>query len=273
MAKHNYVSMYGVVRPGMIANASCALCPVAIIRSDRDYNGRQIMYQRKYSTPIIVAEDPEMIDEIAGWAENDIVLVSGFIATKEVEKTGTCPVCQTVNKRSEAVINARSGGNRIYISPIFVKKLQSYPEQGQAYADVIRCAEISNKVFLLGNLTCEPIQGTYEDGKVYTRFQIAINRKYCPKGMQELMERTDFPWVYSYGDKARMDFQALHMGSRVFVDGALQTRNYKETYKCKNCGNLFDVKGSTLEVLSYDTEYLANYTPLGIDGEIFDREE
>lgn len=273
MAKHNYVSMYGLVRPGMVANSSCALCPVAVIRSDRDDNGRQVMYQRKYSTPIVVTEDPTMIDEIAGWAENDIVLIKGFLATKEVDKTGTCPFCETVNKRSEAALNARSGGNRIYISPIFVKKIRSYPDQGQAYADVIACAEISNTVFLVGNLTCEPIQGTYEDGKIYTRYQLAINRKYCPKGMQELMERTDFPWVYSYGSKALDDYQALHTGSMVCIDGALQTRNYKETYKCKNCGNLFDVKGRTLEVLSYDTEYLANYTPIGGSEEEFPKDE
>ena len=31
---------------------------------------------------------------------------------------------------------------------------------------------------------------------------------------------------------------------------------YKETYKCKECGEEFDVPGRTIDVLSHDTEYL-----------------
>lgn len=42
----------------------------------------------------------------------------------------------------------------------------------------------------------------------------------------------------------------------MFVDGTLRTRKYKETYKCKECGEEFDVPGRTIDVLSHDTEYL-----------------
>ena len=33
-------------------------------------------------------------------------------------------------------------------------------------------------------------------------------------------------------------------------------RKYKETYKCKECGEEFDVPGRTIDVMSHDTEYL-----------------
>ena len=105
------------------------------------------------------------------------------------------------------------------------------------------------------NNDCEPIQW-YVEKKPYTRYQLAINRKYCPKGLQEVTERTDYPWVYSFGQQAVDDYKVLHTGSSVFVDGTLRTRKYKETYKCKECGEEFDVPGRTIDVLSHDTEYL-----------------
>ena len=143
----------------------------------------------------------------------------------------------------------------IYFSPIFAEKVRSFEEQGEAHSCVLNRAEISNTVFLLGNLTCEPIQW-YVEKKPYTRYQLAINRKYCPKGLQEVTERTDYPWVYSFGQQAVDDYKVLHTGSSVFVDGTLRTRKYKETYKCKECGEEFDVPCRTIDVLSHDTEYL-----------------
>ena len=71
-----------------------------------------------------------------------------------------------------------------------------------------------------------------------------------------MYERTDYPWVYSYGDKSIEDYQNLEKGALVFVDGALQARKFKEQYTCGVCGEEYDVRGRTLEVLSYDTEYL-----------------
>ena len=95
----------------------------------------------------------------------------------------------------------------IYFSPIFAEKVRSFEEQGEAHSCVLNRAEISNTVFLLGNLTCEPIQW-YVEKKPYTRYQLAINRKYCPKGLQEVTERTDYPWVYSFGQQAVDEPQA-----------------------------------------------------------------
>lgn len=65
-----------------------------------------------------------------------------------------------------------------------------------------------------------------------------------------------YPWVYSYGDKSIDDYQNLDKDSLVMIDGALQSRKFKEQYVCKECGTVYDVPGRTLEVLSYDTEYL-----------------
>lgn len=267
MAQHNFASLYGLVRKNALIEEGkfglTALCPVTFIRGERDENDRQVAEQMKYSSPIILSEDGDLIDEIALWNENDIVYIQGFIATRDTDKTAICPECGAENRRIDACVAARSGGNLIYIYPVFCEKIRSYPEQGLAHKDLIQHAEISNRVFLLGNVTSDPVRGTV-NGKNYTRYQIAVNRKYCPKGMDEIRERTDYPWVYSYGVKADRDYQALTVNSRIYVDGAVQTRKYKETYKCTHCGHEYEVSGRTMEVLSYDTEYLSGCNTDGL---------
>ena len=130
-------------------------------------------------------------------------------------------------------------------------------DEQEAYEFLHTYKEDVNRVFVIGNLTGEPICGELQGGrKIYTRYQLAINRKYHPKGGSELYDRTDYPWVYSYQKKAEEDFINLEKGALVFVDGALQSRKYKEQYRCSQCGQEYDVPGKTLEILSYDTEYL-----------------
>lgn len=278
MARHNFVMIYGFCRQQALVagDGSQALCPVTIVRSSRDKNFQQVVMQKKYSTPIIVTEDPQMVDEIATWRENDIVIVKGYIATRDIDKETSCPECQFLNRRIDAVVNAKSGGNLIYVSPIFAEKITSFPNQDMAFEN-IRChEEISNIVYLVGNLVSDPIKGVHYfkvNGsdkvieKYFTRYQLAINRKYYPRGISQIHERTDFPWVYAYGENADNDFKALKAGSKVFVDGALQTRSYSEDYICQNCGKKYHFKGKTLEVVSYATEYLENYDEIEVEEE------
>ena len=162
----------------------------------------------------------------------------------------------------------KSGGNEIFIYPITLRLKKKCETEQEAFEYLHANKEDANRVFLLGNLTGPPISGVLQNGKKpYTRFQLAINRKYCPKGGNEVYERTDYPWVYSYGDKSIEDFQNLEKGALVFIDGALQARKFKEQYVCGTCGQEYDVRGRTLEVLSYDTEYLRLPNPIGKDEE------
>lgn len=266
MATHNYVSLLGQVRKAAIVKQSefgeTAVCAVTVIRGTRDDNEKMVENQQKYSSPIVMSEDSVIIKEMLSWEELDIVRITCFIATREVEKASLCPNCGAENLRRESCVlyGSKSGGNRIYIYPIFAEKVRSFSEQGESYRYIIERAEISNRVFLLGNLTRDPIQGIMNGSKnIYTRYQIAINRKYCAKGMEDIYERTDYPWIYSYGEKAQRDFKLLKTGSLIYVDGAIQTRKYKETYICGNCGTEYLVPGRTMEILSYDTEYLNSF--------------
>ena len=118
-------------------------------------------------------------------------------------------------------------------------------------------SEDGNRVLALGNVVSDPITGEADEGRTkYTRFQIAMNRKYHSTSPDETANITDYPWVYSYGNGASDDAKYIRKGSLVLVDGALQSRKYKDTYICPECGEAFPVRGRTLEILSYGTEYL-----------------
>ena len=284
MARHNFVLLLGMCRAGTVVIGDLypqAYCPVSVVRSTRDDNAMQVEKGKKYATPLILADSPALIKEMASWKKNDIVLVTGFIATRDMDKKSICPHCQYENRREEAVANAKSGGNMIYISPISAERVASFENETEAFLYLIKHEEISNKVFLLGNLTKDPLQGVFyyknmhtgnPGKKPYTRFQIAVNRKYHPQGVAQIRERTDYPWIYSYGPKGEIDYQVLRAGSKVYIDGALQTRSYVEDYRCTNpdCGKKYQHSGKTLEVISYSTEYLTDYDPIGDDFEDMD---
>ena len=241
MAIHNYVSLFGVVRTapqiktGMYGRT--AMVAVTVVRGDRKEDTMLLRTSLKYSSPILFTQDEDLIDGISEWKENDVIYAKGFLATKEVEKKAICPHCGAVNLRREAcqAESVRSGGNMIYFSPIFAEKVRSFEEQGEAHSCVLNRAEISNTVFLLGNLTCEPIQW-YVEKKPYTRYQLAINRKYCPKGLQEVTERTDYPWVYSFGQQAVMIIRCCIQGLLCLWMEPYVHENIKKPISVRNAG-------------------------------------
>lgn len=253
MAIQNYVDVCAVVhetpliRKGEVS--SRATCPLSTIHGAKD--SEHVIAKSKFLT---ITEEPKTIREMSNWKALDIVRITGFIATKETERKVVCPNCGTINHRSESVATARSGGTIVYIYPIYARKIASFSEKEDAFQYLNDNATIANRVFLLGNLTKDP-----ERKGSCTRFQVAINRKYCAKGIPDITERTDYPWIYSYGENAEKDFAALKKGSSVFVDGILRSRNYEEENICVKCGEKIIRKDTALEIVSFSSEYFLNY--------------
>lgn len=264
MARHNYVRVIAFVKKEpkvkKTLDGSAGIVGLTTIMSQRDYQKATTGYQLNSVFFCARSQEKEIVDEIEKLELLDIVEITGFIATREKDKQAECPHCGVMNKRVDACVQhgkVKSGGNEIFIYPITLNVKQKCESEQEAFEYLHANQEDVNRVFVLGNLTGEPKHGSLQGGrKEYTRFQLAINRKYCPKGGSEIYERTDYPWIYSYGDKSIEDFQNLEKGALVFVDGALQSRKFKEQYLCGNCGEEYDVPGRTLEILSYDTEYL-----------------
>lgn len=270
MARHNYVSVIAFVKklPAIkeTVDGKAGIVGVTTIMGDRDARKASTGYQLNSVSFCVRTKDEKILKTMEMLDILDLIEITGFLATKEKDKTAECPNCGEVNRRVEACVpngKTKSGGNDIFVYPLTMRFIQSCDSEQEAYEYLHRNAEEANHVFVLGNLTGEPVTGALNEGrKIYTRYQLAINRKYCPKGGAEINDRTDYPWVYSYGDKAVEDFENLEKGALVFVDGALQGRKFKEQYVCPVCGTEYDVPGRTLEVLSYDTEYLRLPTPL-----------
>lgn len=266
MARHNYVQVLAFVKKipkskDTIDGRTC-IVPLVSVMGDREYHKVTSGYELSTISFCIKSSEADKVAIMESLEVLDVVRVTGFIATREVNKKSRCPNCDSVNFRTEACVShgpdkVKSGGNEVYIKPITIKPIDHCETEQEAYEYLHKNSEDANRAFLIGNLTSTPVHGELQGGrKPFTRFQVAINRKYCPKGGSEYYERTDYPWIYSYGDKSLQDYQVLEKGDLVYVDGALQARKYKEQYVCSNCGTEYDVRGRTLEILSYDTEYL-----------------
>lgn len=78
-----------------------------------------------------------------------------------------------------------------------------------------------NKVFLSGNLTRDPEVRYTQSGKAYARMGIAINRRYKDK------ESVDFFNLVAWEKTAEFCGRYLRKGSRVLVEGRLQTSSYE----------------------------------------------
>ena len=72
-------------------------------------------------------------------------------------------------------------------------------------------------------------------------------------------EKTDFPWVKSYGKNAKDDLLRLRTGSGVFIEGFLQTRAVERKCRCSTCGSMYTWNDYAMEIVSYETEYLKDY--------------
>ena len=53
--------------------------------------------------------------------------------------------------------------------------------------------------------------------------------------------------------------KCIHKGSMVLVDGMVVTREFRRTVTCPHCGKQFDWPEKVLEVLTFGTEYLADF--------------
>ncbi len=82
-----------------------------------------------------------------------------------------------------------------------------------------------NRVELIGNLTRDPEIRYIPSGTAVATFGIATNRVYVTEG--ERKEEVDFHRIVAWGKLAELCSQLLKKGSRVFVSGRLQYREWE----------------------------------------------
>lgn len=86
-----------------------------------------------------------------------------------------------------------------------------------------------NKVILIGNLGRDPEVRTFPDGGKICNLRIATSEQWRDKASGERKERTEWHNVVLRGDGlVRVAEQYLKKGSKVYVEGTLQTRKWQD---------------------------------------------
>ena len=83
-----------------------------------------------------------------------------------------------------------------------------------------------NRVQLIGNLTADPEMKQIPGGQVVTSFSVATNFTWTDSSGQK-QQKADFHNVVAWRKLAEICGQYLKKGSKVFVEGKLQTRSWE----------------------------------------------
>tara|TARA_R110000751_G_scaffold303174_1_gene417654 strand:+ start:432 stop:869 length:438 start_codon:yes stop_codon:yes gene_type:complete len=84
-----------------------------------------------------------------------------------------------------------------------------------------------NRATLIGNLGREPEMKYTKDGKAIANLAIATSESWTDKNTQQKVERTEWHRVSIFGKLAETAGQYLHKGSKVYIEGKIQTRKWE----------------------------------------------
>jgi single-strand DNA-binding protein len=86
-----------------------------------------------------------------------------------------------------------------------------------------------NKVILVGNLGGEPTVRQTRDGKPIVTLSVATSESWKDKQTGERKERTEWHRVTIFSEGlAKVAEQYLHKGSKVYIEGQMQTRKFED---------------------------------------------
>ncbi len=83
-----------------------------------------------------------------------------------------------------------------------------------------------NKAILIGNLGKDPEVKYFQDGSAVCNFNIATSEIWTDKASGEKKEKTEWHRVSAFRKLAEICGQYLSKGSKVYVEGKIQTRSY-----------------------------------------------
>jgi single-strand DNA-binding protein len=84
-----------------------------------------------------------------------------------------------------------------------------------------------NKVMLIGNLTKDPVVRYTPTSTAVCSFSLATNRSWTPSEGGEKQEQVEYHNIVAWSKLAELCGQLLHKGDKVYVEGRLQTRDWK----------------------------------------------
>ncbi|MFH1171068.1 MAG: single-stranded DNA-binding protein [bacterium] len=85
-----------------------------------------------------------------------------------------------------------------------------------------------NKVTLIGNLTGDPKMASLPSGQTVTSFSVATNYKWRDYKTKQLKESVEFHRIVAWRRIGEVVAKFLKKGDRIFLEGRLQTRSWKD---------------------------------------------
>ena len=85
-----------------------------------------------------------------------------------------------------------------------------------------------NKAMIIGNLGQDPEKKVAENGTVITTFSVATTEKWKDKNSGETTEQTEWHRVVAFRRLAEICADYLRKGSKVYIEGKLQTRSWEK---------------------------------------------
>lgn len=85
-----------------------------------------------------------------------------------------------------------------------------------------------NKAILIGNLGKDPEVRALQDGSKVANLSLATTESWKDKNSGEKKERTEWHRVTIFGKTAEIAEQWLRKGSKVYLEGQIQTRKWQD---------------------------------------------
>lgn len=86
-----------------------------------------------------------------------------------------------------------------------------------------------NKAILVGNLGADPEIRRTQDGRAIANLRLATSESWRDKSSGERKERTEWHRVVIFNEAlAKIAEQYLHKGSKVYIEGQIQTRKWQD---------------------------------------------
>ena len=86
-----------------------------------------------------------------------------------------------------------------------------------------------NKAIIVGNLTADPETRRTQDGRPIVNFSVATNETWRDKSTGERREKAEFHRVVIFSEGlAKVAEQYLNKGSKVYLEGQIQTRKWQD---------------------------------------------
>lgn len=173
--------------------------------------------------------------------KDSYIMVRGMIATRYKEITVTCPNCGEINRVSYLHTEIST-----IIPPLILHGYYSEKD----------LAEYSNRASVLGIVCSAPIKRQSTNGTSITQYQIAVDRRFRIKEQDD--SKDDYPWIKSFDNAAEKSFKHLKVGSQIYINGCIQTRETTRAANCANCNSKITYNVTIAEIVMTSVEYLSN---------------